>query len=166
LTIQSSERKQHPIDWIACTNIAACNASIPLQNYISRSAVDRDATSIEENRAVQEIDKIACRLDAHSNLQDIRRAIAALMLDQLYALQTTPTHWRRAHFANAVAALAMDIHAIQQPTNAWLRLCLVDLRKAVESVQPNTSDTACDCHLGAMTLEELIATVEELYAQP
>jgi hypothetical protein len=136
------------------------------QNYISRSAADSGATSIEENRVVQEIDKIACQLDADSNLQDIRRAIAALMLDQLYALQTTPGHWRRAHFANAVAALAMDIHTIQQPTNAWLRLCLVDLRKAVESVQPNTSDTACDRHLGAMTLEELIATVEELYAQP
>jgi hypothetical protein len=60
----------------------------------------------------------------------------------------------------------MDIHAIQQPTTAWLRLCLVDLRKAVESVQPNTSDTACDRHLDAMRLEELIATVEELYAQP
>jgi hypothetical protein len=114
---------------------------------------------------VQEIDKIACQLDAHSNLQDVRRAIVMLMLDQLYALQTTPRHWGRAHFANAVAALAMNIHGIQQPTNAWLRLCLVDLRKAIDSVQPDTSYTACDRYLDAVTLEELIAAVEALYAQ-
>lgn len=111
------------------------------------------------------IEKITRQLDDAANLQDVRRAIARLMLDQLYALQAMPRRWEKIHFANAAAALAMNIHAIQQPTTAWLRLCLVDLRKAIASIQSNAPFTARDQYLDTMTLEELIAAVEELYAQ-
>jgi hypothetical protein len=131
--------------------------------------MDRSITSerrnIEENGAVPGIDKIARELDGDSSLQEVRRAIARLMLDQLYALQALPRRWEKIHFANAAAALAMNIHAIQQPTIVWLRLCLVDLRKAIASIQSSAPFAARDRYLDTMTLEELIAAVEELYAQ-
>jgi hypothetical protein len=111
------------------------------------------------------IDEIAHQLGDDSNLQYVRRAIATLMLDQLYSLQAMPRRWEKVHFANAVAALAMNVHAIQQPTAVWLRLCLVDLRKAIESIQSNAPFTARDQYLDTTTLEELIAAVEALYAQ-
>jgi hypothetical protein len=58
-----------------------------------------------------------------------------------------------------------DIHAIQQPTAVWFRLCLVDLRKAIEPIQSNAPFTARDQYLDAVTPEELIVIIEELYAQ-
>jgi hypothetical protein len=64
---------------------------------------------------MQEIDKIACQLNNDSNLRDIRRAIATLMLDQLYALQAMPRRWEKVHFANAVAALAMIFMPYSNP---------------------------------------------------
>lgn len=117
---------------------------------------------------MQRIDKIVHQLDElgdGSKLLNVRHAIATLMLDQLYALQAAPMCWEKFHFFNAVAALDMNIHSIQQPTNAWLRLCLVDLQKAIDCVQPNAPYTARDRRLDAVTLKELTATIEQLYAQ-
>jgi hypothetical protein len=135
-----------------------------LPHGIDRS-ITSERSSIGENSAMHGIDKIARQLNDDSNLQYVRRAIATLMLDQLYSLQAMPRRWEKVHFANAVAALAMNVHAIQQPTAVWLRLCLVDLRKAIESIQSNAPFTARDQYLDTMTLEELIAAVEALYAQ-
>jgi hypothetical protein len=135
---------------------------------VSDALSTSDATSIEENSAMQgikKIDKIARQLGDDSKLLDVRHAIATLMLDQLYALQAMPLRWEKVHFTNAVAALGLNIHAIQQPTHTWLRLCLVDLRRAIESVQPHATYTACDRNLYEVTLKELIAAVEELYVQ-
>jgi hypothetical protein len=102
------------------------------------------------------------RLDVPSDLPIVRREIALAMLDHLHSLRETPRRWDKAHFANAVAALAMNIHSVQQPTQAWLRLCLVDFRKAIEPAAPHSPYLLHERHLDAVTLEELIATIEGL----
>src|SRR4051812_15531777 len=92
----------------------------------------------------------------------LRRAIADLILDQLRELQKFPMHWDKSHFANAVAALGMNIHSLQQPTEAWLRLSLVDLQKAIRAIQPHAPYPDKNRHLNTVTLEELITIVESL----
>jgi len=113
----------------------------------------------------QELAEVANKLDDGSNLLDVRLSIARLMLGQLHALLATPTYWESSHFANAVAALGMNIHALQQPTRSWLRLCLIDLRKAIESIQPDVSYIAHHQHRDAVAIEELITTIEALHAK-
>ncbi len=108
------------------------------------------------------IDKLMNQLDDPSNLASARCSIALAMLDHLYALREAPQPWERAHFANAVAALAMNINSVQQPTHAWLRLCLVDFRKATAPSGKIESYELHQRHLDAVTLEELITTIEGL----
>jgi hypothetical protein len=114
---------------------------------------------------MQGINKIACELDDGSTPPEIRRAIADLMLAQLQSLRTAPRSWEKVHFANAIAALGMNIHAIQQPTHAWLRLCIVDLKKAIDSTKVHAPYTEQEGNLDAVTIEELIATIESLNSQ-
>jgi len=114
---------------------------------------------------MQGLKKIACELDEGSNPPGIRRAISDLMLDQLHSLRTMPMAWEKVHFANAIAALGMNIHSIKQPTHAWLRLCLVDLSKAIDSIKTHANYTEYEGNLDAVTIEELIATIEDLNSQ-
>jgi hypothetical protein len=53
----------------------------------------------------------------------------------------------------------MKIHAVQQPTNMWLRLWLVDLRRAIESVQPNALYIARDRYLEAVNSGTFVGEV-------
>jgi hypothetical protein len=108
------------------------------------------------------IEKLLRQLDDSAGLPATRRDIALAMLAELRELQTAPRRWNKAHFANAIAALGMNINALQQPTNAWLRLALVDLRKAMESARAGEPLSPHERHLDAVTIEELIATVESL----
>jgi len=114
---------------------------------------------------MSELNLIARQLNDGLNIADVRHSIITLMLDQLHALQAAPKYWEGRHFANAVAALGMNIHAIQQPTPIWLRLCLVDLRKAIEFTPPNAPYTEHDSNLDEVTILELIATIEALNEQ-
>jgi hypothetical protein len=108
------------------------------------------------------LDELAQRLDSGGNLLEIRRSIAKLMLDHLHSLLAKPGHWHHGHFTNAVAALGMNIHSIRQPTRSWLRLCLIDLEKAIECIQSNVPYLPYERHQDAITIEELITTVEVL----
>jgi hypothetical protein len=113
----------------------------------------------------RELVEIERKLNDGSDLLDVRQSIAKLMLDQLHALLAAPSYWENAHFANAVAALGMNIHALKQPTCSWLRLCFIDLCKAIESIQPDVATIAHDRHHDAVTIEELITTIEALDAK-
>jgi hypothetical protein len=111
---------------------------------------------------MRQLNDILRLLEDGANLPLVRRAVLDLILHQLHALQAVPMHWEKAHFANAVAALGMNIHSIYQPTDAWLRLALVDFQKAVLAIKPETPYRELNRHLDMITLEELIATVETL----
>ena len=108
------------------------------------------------------IHKLMCQLNDPSRLMVVRHAIATTMLEHLRTLQAQPRTWNKAHFANAVAAFVMNVNSVQQPTHAWLRLCLVDLRKAVDSIEPGTPYARRNLHLDAVTLEEMITSIEVL----
>jgi hypothetical protein len=108
------------------------------------------------------INELMSRLDDPVSLTIVRRQIANLMLGYLHSLQKTPRHWERAHLGHAVAALGMNIQSIGQPSHAWLRLCLIDLAKAIEYVQPDTPYREHDRNCDVVTIEELITSIEAM----
>jgi hypothetical protein len=106
--------------------------------------------------------KLVHQVDDPDSLMAARRSVAGLVLDHLRALQLAPRQWQQVHLASAVATLAAGIDSMEQPVHAWLRLCLVDLQKSIDSIAPCGSYTPRQRHLDAVTLEELIATIEAL----
>lgn len=97
-----------------------------------------------------------------ARLLAIRRAIVTLLLDHLHSIQATPGLWAKASIANAIAALGMNIHSLEPPTVAWLQVCIADLEKAFEYDQPGVSYTLRERHLDAVTIEELLTTLQSL----
>lgn len=69
-------------------------------------------------------------LDNLGNLQALRRQILDILIDTLDRHQHFLDAWQKTHIANAIGSLAMNVDSLKQPTNAWLRLCLIDLEKA------------------------------------
>lgn len=84
----------------------------------------------KEYKVENKINQIHARLDDLSQLAAIRRDIVDLLIECLEAHKDALDDWRKTHFSNAIGALALNIHSLQQPTNSWLRLCLADLGKA------------------------------------
>lgn len=113
--------------------------------------------------SMETIDDLLRQLQEAHDLQSFRRSIITVMLTHLRALPTESKAWNKAHYANAIAALAMNINAIKQPTDAWLRLCLVDLQNAIESAQSTPLSAPHVDPQDTVTLNELIAIVEALY---
>jgi hypothetical protein len=80
---------------------------------------------------MQSIESLLQRLDDSSDVDGTRNAIADLISGQLQARKDSLGYWETTHFANAIAALSLNVKSLRQPTTAWLRLCLVDLEKVL-----------------------------------
>ncbi len=95
--------------------------------------------------------------------KSVRNAIANLILDHLQAMKDSLGYWETTHFANAIAALAMNVNSMRQPTTVWLRLCLVDLEKVLAPLnQRNESHLLQDEQLKALTYEQLKALIDAI----
>lgn len=110
---------------------------------------------------MREVDTILRKLDGNGDVGEIRNDIADLIVEQLQRVRQTLGYWEKAHFANAIAALAWNIRARHQPTSSWLRLCLVNLEKAlVPADERNENYTPRDEQLNALTYEQLMEALE------
>jgi len=110
---------------------------------------------------MREVDAIRRKLDSKGNIGEIRSDIADLIASQLQRAGKALGYWEKAHFANAIAALAWNIHSRHQPTVTWLRLCLVNVEKAL--VPADRRDESCtprDNQLDALTYEQLTEALE------
>jgi predicted negative regulator of RcsB-dependent stress response len=101
-------------------------------------------------------------LENPERLAELRQSVAALILAHLHELQAAQSQSERVHVGNAIAALAMNVNAVNQPSRSWLRLCLADLQRAIKDVDCSAMDVSCAFRVDALTLDELIATVEAL----
>lgn len=72
---------------------------------------------------MREVDAILERIDRKADIGEIRNDMADLLSDQLQRVRDRLRYWEKAHFANAIVALAWNIRARHQPTTSWLRLC-------------------------------------------
>jgi hypothetical protein len=112
---------------------------------------------------VREIDALFQGLTANDEIGGIRLDIANLIADQLRRKRKSLGYWEKAHFANAIAALGWNISARRQPTTSWLRLCLVNLEKAlVPGAQRNENYAPHNDQLDALTYDQLLEAIEML----
>ncbi|HEY8024910.1 MAG TPA: hypothetical protein VIF60_10120 [Burkholderiaceae bacterium] len=61
----------------------------------------------------------------------VRAAFIDYALILLERSRETLDAWETVHLANAIGALSLNVHALQQPTSAWLRLALSDIERAL-----------------------------------
>jgi hypothetical protein len=110
---------------------------------------------------MREVEAIRRRLDGNGDIGEIRNDIAELIADQLGRAGETIGYWEKAHFANAIATLARNIHSTHQPTVSWLRLCLVNVEKAlVPADRRDENYTPKDHQLDALTFQQLTEALE------
>jgi hypothetical protein len=80
---------------------------------------------------MQTFDSLLLQLNDLQNISALRVELVLLIFQNLYLLKDSLDDWEKDHFGNAISSLALNVNSMQQPTNAWLRLCLIDLEKAL-----------------------------------
>jgi hypothetical protein len=78
---------------------------------------------------MQYVEALLTQLANTKNVDAVRWEVVGLVREQLKRRDNLD-EWEAVHLANAIGMLAMNVNAVRQPTKAWLRLCLVDLRYA------------------------------------
>lgn len=105
-------------------------------------------------------------LDDIRKLPEIRAAIIDTIRQQLLFRRGALDEWETVHFTNAICSLALNVQALQQPTTAWLRLCLVDLEAAM--LQPADRLGPCEVRSAQSKLldyKELIEALDKIARQ-
>jgi hypothetical protein len=98
-----------------------------------------------------------------AEVRAVRRQIIEVMLDCLAEHKDTLDDWKKTHFSNAIGALGLNIHAVQQPTISWLRLCLADFGKAIlPLMQRDRNFRTTDASMRDVTWEQLAGALESL----
>ena len=112
---------------------------------------------------IQNVNYILQLLDGKGDIKEARLAIINLIESHLQALKEPLGYWEKQHLANAVASLAWNINSIHQPTTAWLKLCLVNVEKALVPVSQRGEDlTQRDKQLESLTYTQLIEDIKTL----
>jgi hypothetical protein len=112
---------------------------------------------------VEKIQSILKKLETEGNIASVRTEILDLILECLEAKKDTLGDWERTHFSNAIGALGLNIHSVQQPTIAWLRLCLIDLEKAMAPAnQRDPKFRSPDPSMRDVTFEQLMGAVDSI----
>ena len=106
---------------------------------------------------------LLARIGQIESLPVIRLEIIDLMIDCLESIKGPLDEWQKTHFSNAIGALALNIHSLQQPTNAWLRLCLIDFGKAILPMNQRDSDFhSHDASMRDVTKERLVGALDSI----
>lgn len=112
---------------------------------------------------MQRIEAILAKIDDPRQLTSVRQQILALFLTCLDEHKDKLDDWSKTHFSNAIGALALNIHSLQQPTMSWLRLCLADFKKANLPVDQRDPDfRTSDSSMRDLTYDQLVGAVDSL----
>ena len=82
---------------------------------------------------IRSIAVIQEQITQQAEVASIRAAILKLLRHSIDVRKNTLQDRESEHFSDAITALAMNMQAVVQPSYSWLRLCLVDLEKAIAS---------------------------------
>jgi hypothetical protein len=80
---------------------------------------------------MQPFDSLFLQVNDLTNISAFRVQLVLLIFQNLYRLRDSLDDWEKDHFGNTINSLALNVDSMRQPTNAWLRLCLLDLEKAL-----------------------------------
>jgi len=112
---------------------------------------------------MNKIDAIFEKIDQESDIQEIRRDIADMIIFELEKIGNSIGYWEKACFANAISSLAWNINSSHQPMTSWLTLSLLNVERAL--VPPNRRNenyTPRDTQLNSFTLNQLMSAIREL----
>jgi hypothetical protein len=112
--------------------------------------------------SIESIDELRQQIAAGGELTSIRIRILTSILKQLKEHKKPLDDWEKTHFSNAIGSLGLNIHASQQPTFAWLRLCLSDLEKAITPALRDPHFHLSDPSMHDVTIVELRDAVKSL----
>jgi hypothetical protein len=90
---------------------------------------------------MESIRSIHDQLEQGGDLDDIRCAIADLLLVHHKRSKATHNVLALDHLTNAVGTLTLNVNSIRQPTKAGLPLCLVDIEKAMVEFDDDTGNS-------------------------
>jgi hypothetical protein len=80
---------------------------------------------------MQTFDSLFLQVNDLADIPAFRVQLVELIFQHLHRIGNSLDDWEKSHFGYAIVALALNVNSMQQPTNAWLRLCLIDLEKAL-----------------------------------
>jgi hypothetical protein len=114
---------------------------------------------------IQRFDSLFLQVNDLDNIPAFRVQLVLMIFQNLYRLRDSLDDWGKDHFENAINSLALNVDSMRQPTNAWLRLCLIDLEKALT---PKEERNDCYFRPGAgadaadRSYEQLVATLDSI----
>ncbi|WP_089398061.1 hypothetical protein [Noviherbaspirillum humi] len=106
------------------------------------------------------LDILLTQLDDVGVINNTRKELIVLIRHIIDEEWDLLTEQQRTHLANAIGSLALNVNAIVQPTNAWLRLCISDLQRVAG--QRLSGDTHRDSELDKVTKADLIAAINSV----
>jgi hypothetical protein len=112
---------------------------------------------------MQIFDALLLRINNLDNISTFRIELILLIFQNLYLLRDSLDDWEKCHFWHAINSLARNVNSVQQPTNAWLRLCLIDLEKALmpkEERNERYSRPRAEADAEDRSYEQLMATLD------
>lgn len=108
-------------------------------------------------------DALSAWLDREDVDKDFRSEIGALIIEILEEMRDTLGYWEKLNIARSIDALGWNTYAIKQPTNSWLRLCLISLRRAIAPRDDSKEKfTRRVDDIDEFTCEQLLARIREL----
>jgi hypothetical protein len=115
---------------------------------------------------MQAFDSLYRQIQDLDNIPAFRVQLVELIFQHLHRLRDSLDDWEKDHFGYAIIALELNVNSKQQPTDAWLRLCLIDFEKAL---MPKGERNDRYFRLGAgpsrQSYEQLVATLDLIAQQ-
>ncbi len=112
---------------------------------------------------MSEIDNLFEKVNEGPISNELRLSIADTILAHIDKCKDSLGSWEKELFAQSLSALAMNISAKNEPTDSWLRLCLVALEKAlVPKNERNEEYTKRDEQVESITYDMLVGAIDEL----
>ena len=117
-------------------------------------------------RIMQTFDSLFRQIQDLDNIPAFRVQLVELIFQHLHRLRDSLDDWEKDHFGYAIVALELNVNSKQQPTDAWLRLCLIDFEKALT---PKGERNDRYFRLGAgpsrQSYEQLVGTLDPIARQ-
>jgi hypothetical protein len=114
---------------------------------------------------MQPFDSLFLQANDLANISPFRVQLVLLIFQNLYPLRDSLDHWEKDHFGNAINSLALNVDSMRQPTNAWLRLCLIDLEKALTPKEERNDRyfrPGAEADAADRSYEQLVATLDSI----
>ena len=110
-----------------------------------------------------DMDGLFERIDGAEDVDGLRLDIADAIAKGLFERRESLGYWEKAHFAQAIAALAQNVNIGHRDATAWLRLCLVNLELVYVPRGKRSEDyTPRSKQIEALTYDDLMGDIRRL----